>query len=100
MSNLRIKNKKLKQENERLRDALIATKPTYIIHHKDRNILKLRSEKMLSELDLYYKSDCVERLKRELLEEVYKYISISCQENSFNWPLPILRAEIDVVRKE
>lgn len=96
MSNLRIKNKKLKREVERLRNTVI--EPKYI--YTDTNsIVKLRSEIMCSEtfgncLSVY------ERLaKGKLLEEVSEYISIECIEYPTHSPVPIMRAEIDVIRK-
>lgn len=97
MSNLRIKNKKLKREIERLRN--IVVEPKYI-HTEANSIVKLRSEIMCSETF----GDCFsvyERLaKGKLLEEVSEYISIEYIEYLTYSPVPIMRAEIDVIRKE
>lgn len=98
MSNLRIKNKKLKREIERLRNTVV--EPKYI-HTEANSIVKLRSEIACEAMF----DDCLpvyERLaKRRLLEEVVsEYISIEYIEYPTHSPVPIMRAEIDVIRKE
>lgn len=97
MSNLRIKNKKLKREVERLRNAVI--EPKYI-HTDAKSIVKLRSEIPCKAMF----DDCLpvyERLaKRKLLEEVLDYIPTEYIEYPSYSPVPIMRAEIEVIRKD
>ena len=99
MSNLRIKNKKLKRELELLKYNTVPCKGVYA-HHQ---VVNLRSSLMLTEEDMDYISKCIQQVKWMLCEEVEDYIKVRQVQPDLNNPglhFPILTAELSVLSKE
>lgn len=99
MSNLRIKNKKLKREIELLKGKTMQPKLDY----NHREVVKLRSSLMLTKEDMDHLPECAEQVKCMLLEEAKDYIKVDFVGVDLNnpWlPFSMLKAELDVVRKD
>ena len=98
MSNLRIKNKKLKRELEFLKMQTI--QPRFI--HERNDVMKLRSSLMLTEKDMDYIPQCVEQVIWMLCEEVKNYIKVKKVNPDLDdsrLPFSMLLAELSIVRK-
>lgn len=99
MSNLRIKNKRLKRELESLKQHVVPVN----IAVNQKEIIELGSSLMLTDEDLLYLSECENQVKRMLFEEAKDYIKVDLimpGTNDSGLPYPILKARLDVVRKE
>lgn len=100
MSNLRIKNKRLKKELEMLKYS--ATPPIHVTCSR-KEIIKLGSSLMLTEGDLEHLSECENQVKWMLFEEAKDHVKvdfITPGTNDSGLPYPILKAELSVVKKE
>lgn len=99
MSNLRIKNKRLKRELKSLKQHTVPVN----IAVNQKEIVELRSSLMLTDEDLLYLDQCVDQVKWTLLEEAKDYIKVDLitpGTNDSGLPYPILKARLGVVRKE
>lgn len=99
MSNLRIKNKKLKRELELLKKQTVQPKFIY----DRREVVKLRSSLMLTEKDMNYLPQCIQQVKWMLCEEVKDYIKVEQVKPGLDdsgLPFPMLVAELSVTRKD
>lgn len=99
MSNLRIKNKRLKRELELLKGMTVHPKLVY----DHREVVKLRSSLMLTEEDMEHLPECIEQVKWMLCEEVKNYIKVEQVKpdlNNSRFPFPTLVAELYVARRK
>lgn len=99
MSNLRIKNKRLKRELESLKQHVVPVN----IAVNQKEIIELGSSLMLADEDLEHLSECENQVKWVLFEEAKDYIKVDLitpGTNDSGLPYPILKARLGVVRKE
>lgn len=99
MSNLRIKNKKLKRELELLKHNTVPYKVVYA-HHQ---VVNLRSSLILTEKDMDYIPQCIQQVKWMLCEKVKDYIKVEQVKPGLDdsgLHFPILAAELSVLSKE
>ncbi len=99
MSNLRIKNKRLKRELEILKSK--TTQPYFV--YDRREVVKLRSSLMLTKEDMDYLPECAEQIKWMLCEEVKDHIKVDfvgVDLNNPGLPFAMLKADLSVVKED